>query len=200
MLTRRFMPIFVLVISMILSSSTAFSAARSWQLDKAHSNIYFGVDHIFSKVNGMFNNFTLDVSFDPANLAESKFVFTIQVDSIDTGIPKRDKHLVSADFFDAGKFPQMSFESTKITDAGDSVYNVTGILAIKGKAYELTLPLKLAGIADHPAKKGTEVAGFNGTISIDRLAHGVGNGTFHEMGIVGKDVDVFVSLEVLADK
>ena len=200
MQTIRTIKIITLMITLILSTSSAFGAARSWDLDKAHSNIYFGVDHIFSKVNGMFNEFTLDVAFDPANLAESKFVFTIQVDSIDTGIPKRDKHLQSADFFDAGEFPEMRFESTKITDAGNSVYDVTGTLTIKGKAYDLTLPLQLAGIADHPAKKGTEVAGFNGTISIDRLAHGVGNGKFHQMGVVGKDVDVFVSLEVLADK
>lgn len=200
MKTTRFIPIFIFAFSLIIGGSTAFGAARSWELDKAHSNIYFGVDHIFSKVNGMFNDFTLDVSFDPANLADSKFVFTILVDSIDTGIPKRDKHLQSADFFDAGNFPQMRFESTTITDAGDSVYDLTGTLTIKGIDYDLTLPLKLAGIADHPAKKGTEVAGFNGTISIDRLAHGVGSGKFLEMGVVGKDVDVFVTLEVLADK
>lgn len=196
----RFIPILGLVFSLILSSSTAFGAARSWELDKAHANIYFGVDHIFSKINGTFNDFTLEIAFDPANLAESRLLFTIQVDSIDTGIPKRDKHLQSADFFDAGKFPQMVFESTKITDAGNAVYDVTGTLTVKGKTYELTLPLKLAGIADHPAKKGTEVAGFNGTIMFDRLAHGVGSGKFHEMGIVGKDVEVFVSIEVLADK
>lgn len=200
MKTIRTIQLFFLVLLLILSSSTSFGAARTWKLDKAHSNIYFGVDHIFSKVNGMFNDFTLEVAFDPGNLAESTFVFEIQVDSIDTGIPKRDKHLQSADFFDAGKYPQMRFESTKITEQSDSVYNVTGTLTIKGNTYDLTLPLKLAGIADHPAKKGTEVAGFNGTISIDRLAHGVGSGKFHQMGVVGKDVDIFVTLEVLADK
>lgn len=192
----------IIAISLLLAftGSSAFGAARSWELDKAHSNIYFSVDHIFSKVNGHFNEFTLELTFDPANLAESMFLFEIKTDSIDTNIGKRDKHLQSADFFDAGKFPTMKFESTQISDAGNGMYDVAGKITIKDQTYDLTLPLKLMGIAEHPAKKGTEVAGFNGTITVDRLAHGVGNGKFHEMGIVGKDVEVFVSIEVLAEK
>jgi len=192
----------IIAISLLLAftGSSAFGAARSWELDKAHSNIYFSVDHIFSKVNGHFNEFTLDLTFDPANLAESMFLFEIKTDSIDTNIGKRDKHLQSADFFDAGKFPTMKFESTQISDTGNGMYDVVGKITIKDQTYDLTLPLKLVGIAEHPAKKGTEVAGFNGTITLDRLAHGVGNGKFHEMGIVGKDVEVFVSIEVLAPK
>ena len=192
----------IIAISLLLAftGSSAFGAARSWELDKAHSNIYFSVDHIFSKVNGHFNEFTLELTFDPANLAESMFLFEIKTESIDTNIGKRDKHLQSADFFDAGKFPTMKFESTQISDTGNGMYDVTGKITIKGQTYDLTLPLKLVGIAEHPAKKGTEVAGFNGTITLDRLAHGVGNGKFHEMGIVGKDVEVFVSIEVLAEK
>ena len=192
----------IIAISLLLAftGSSAFGAARSWELDKAHSNIYFSVDHIFSKVNGHFNEFTLELTFDPANLAESMFLFEIKTESIDTNIGKRDKHLQSADFFDAGKFPTMKFESTQISDTGNGMYDVAGKITIKDQTYDLTLPLKLMGIAEHPAKKGTEVAGFNGTITVDRLAHGVGNGKFHEMGIVGKDVEVFVSIEVLAEK
>jgi polyisoprenoid-binding protein YceI len=192
--------IFAISLLLAFTGSSAFGAARSWELDKAHSNIYFSVDHIFSKVNGHFNEFTLDLTFDPANLAESMFLFEIKTDSIDTNIGKRDKHLQSADFFDAGKFPTMKFESTQISDTGNGMYDVAGKITIKGQTYDLTLPLKLVGIAEHPAKKGTEVAGFNGTITLDRLAHGVGNGKFHEMGVVGKDVEVFVSIEVLAPK
>lgn len=192
----------IIAISLLLAftGSSAFGAARSWELDKAHSNIYFSIDHIFSKVNGHFNEFTLELTFDPANLAESMFLFEIKTESIDTNIGKRDKHLQSADFFDAGKFPTMKFESTQISDTGNGMYDVAGKITIKGQTYDLTLPLKLVGIAEHPAKKGTEVAGFNGTITLDRLAHGVGNGKFHEMGVVGKDVEVFVSIEVLAPK
>ena len=184
----------------LIVASTAYSAARSWELDKAHSNVYFSIDHIFSKVNGHFNDFKTDINFDPADLAGSSFNFEIKTDSIDTNIGKRDKHLQSADFFDAGKFPLMKFTSTQISDAGNGMYNVAGKLSVKGKDYDLTLPLKLEGVKEHPAKKGTEVAGFNGTITFDRLAHEVGTGKFYEMGVVGKEVDVFVSIELLSDK
>jgi polyisoprenoid-binding protein YceI len=78
------------------------------------------------------------------------------------------------------------------------MYDVAGTLTIKEKEYTLTLPLKLEGIKEHPAKKGTNVAGFNGRVTIDRLAHGVGAGKFYDKGVVGKDVDIFVSLELLS--
>ena len=188
------------ILFVFLAAQSAHSAARSWDVDKAHSNIYFSIEHIFSKVHGHFNDFTLEVNFDPQNLQESRFAFEIKVDSIDTNIGKRDKHLLSADFFDAGKYPLISFASEKITDAGNGVYEVAGKLNIKGQAYDLTLPLTLAGVKDHPSKKGQEVAGFNSEITLDRLAHKVGNGKFFDGGIIGKDVDVLVTLEVLSDK
>lgn len=181
-----------------IGATSAFSAAPSWNLDTAHSNVYFSVDHIFSKVNGHFNEFTTDIKFDPADLDGSKFDFEIQVSSIDTNIGKRDKHLQSGDFFDAATYPLMTFKSSAITDQGNGMYDVAGTLTIKDKDYDLVLPLKLEGVKEHPAQKGTDVAGFNGRITIDRLAHGVGSGKFYEMGVVGKDVDVFVSLEVLS--
>ncbi|MGA7276469.1 MAG: YceI family protein [Desulfocapsaceae bacterium] len=191
----------VLAIVMLLTAaSAAFGAARAWEIDKAHAAIYFSIDHIFSKVRGHFNEFEAQINFDPADLAGSSFIFDITVDSIDTNISKRDKHLISADFFDAGTFPKMRFESKAISDAGGGIYNVAGTLTIKDKSYDLTLPLQLVGIKEHPAKKGTEVAGFNGTVTIDRLAHGVGTGKFYDMGVVGKDVEIFVSIEVLSQK
>jgi polyisoprenoid-binding protein YceI len=190
----------LIALFLTITASNASAAARSWDLDTAHSNIYFGVTHIFSKINGLFNDFSLELNFDPDNLEESSFLFTIEVDSINTNIAKRDKHLVSADFFDAGKFPQMIFKSKAITGGDDNLYNVAGTLTIKGVDYDVSLPLKLEGVTEHPTKKGTDVAGFNGTLTIDRLAHGVGTGKFYEMGVVDKMVDIFVSVEVLSDK
>jgi polyisoprenoid-binding protein YceI len=184
----------------LLIIPAAHSADDNWELDKAHSNVYFSVDHIFSKVRGHFNDFSTDIVFNPEALDKSSFTFTIKVNSIDTNISKRDKHLVSADFFDAGKHPTMTFTSTSVTVGEGGVYNVAGKLTVKGKSYDSTLPLVLAGVKEHPAVPGTEVAGFNGKILIDRLSYGIGTGKFYEMGVVGKDVEVFVSLEVTRSK
>jgi len=190
----------IILVSLILAGQTALGAARNWELDKPHSNFYFLVDHIFSKVGGQFNDFIGEVKFDSANLAESRFFFEIKTDSVDTNIAKRDKHLQSGDFFDSGKFPLMTFESTQITDVGNNKYEVLGKFMVKGKTYDLTLPLVLAGVKDHPAVKGKEVIGFNGEITIDRLAYQIGTGKFYDLGVVGKDVKILVTLEALSDK
>ncbi len=184
----------------IASTQPLLAAVRSWELDKAHTNFYFTVDHIYSKIRGHFNEYSGEVQFDPKNLAESKFSFKIETASIDTNIAKRDKHLQSADFFDTEKYPLMTFESTKITDAGNGLYQVLGKFTVKGVEYELLLPLTLAGVKDHPMVKGKEVAGFNGKVTIDRLAYKVGNGKFFDLGVVGKDVEILVTIEALADK
>ena len=192
--------IYLVVILSLSYVSISFSEVKPWDLDKAHSNIYFSIDHIFSKVNGNFNEFRTDIQFDSADLAGSKFHFEIQTESIDTNISKRDKHLQSADFFDAGKFSTMTFDSTEIIDKGNGVYDVNGKLSVKGKEYTLVLPLKLAGIKEHPTKKGTDVIGFNGKFEFDRLAHGIGSGKFYDKGLIGKDVEIFVSLELLSKR
>ncbi|MBE0583183.1 MAG: polyisoprenoid-binding protein [Desulfofustis sp.] len=109
----------IVVILTLGTSTMAAAAARQWEFDEPHANFYFSVDQIYSKVRGHFDEFSGQVHFDPANLAESSFVFDIKVDSVNTAVAKRDKHLLSADFFDAGTYPLMSFRSTAITDSGN---------------------------------------------------------------------------------
>ncbi len=189
-----------LVLTLFFGVQSGFAKVPTWEFDKDHSNFYFSVDHIFSKIRGHFGEYSGTIKFDPANLAESSFLFEIEVNSINTHISKRDKHLLSDDFFSAADFPLMRFQSTSISEAGNGSYAIAGTFTVKGKEYDLTLPLTLAGVKDHPTVKGTEVAGFNGTLTIDRLVYGVGSGKFYEYGVVGKDVEIFVSLEVLRQK
>ena len=144
----------------------------------------------------MLTGITLDRHAD--HLAASSFFFEIEVDSINTNNGKRDKHLRSADFFNESDFPVIRFQSTSITATGMNTYDVAGTLTMKGKDYDFILPLTLAGVKDHPMVKGAQVAGFNGEISIDRLEYGVGNGKYYKLGVVGKDVDILVALEVLS--
>ena len=197
---KRFTTLFLTLFILLAASQSVLANVKVWEFDKKHSNFYFSVDHIFSKVHGHFNDYSGEIKFDPANLAESRFYFEIKTDSVDTNIGKRDKHLQSADFFDAAKHPLMTFESLKITDVGDGLFEVQGKFTVKGQVYDLVLPLTLAGIKDHPAAKGKEVIGFNGKVTIDRLAYKIGAGKFYDMGVVGKDVEIFVTLEGLSSK
>ena len=185
---------------LLLFGQNASAAARAWELDTDHSNVYFSIEHIYATVQGRFTAIAATVHFDPANLKESRFDFEIKVDSIDTGIKQRDDHLRSADFFASSDHPLITFTSNAVTAAGEGVYQVAGTLTVKGKSRDLVLPLTLAGVKDHPTTPGKQVAGFNGRLSVDRLALGVGDGKFYKMGLLGKDVDVLVTLELLADK
>jgi len=180
--------------------SPRHAEARSWEIDKEHTNFYFSVDHIYAKVRGHFTDFSGTVFFDPDNLKDSKISFEIKVKSVDTGIGKRDKHLLSDDFFDASKYPLMTFTSTSITKAEGNIYNVNGTLTIKGVSSDLILPLTYGGRKDHPLSPGMEVIGFNGNLTLDRLAYTVGDGKYFKMGVVGKDVDILVTMEALGKK
>ena len=185
---------------LLLFGQNASAAARAWELDTDHSNVYFSIEHIYAKVQGRFAAIAATVHFDPANLNERRFDFEIKVDSIDTGIKQRDDHLRSADFFASSDHPLITFTSNAVTAAGEGVYQVAGTLTVKGKSRDLVLPLTLAGVKDHPTTPGKQVAGFNGRLSVDRLALGVGDGKFYKMGLLGKEVEVLVTLELLADK
>ncbi len=176
------------------------AAVRSWEIDKNHSNFYFSVNHIFSKIDGRFTDFSSTFLFDPNNLPASKIVFDIQVKSIITHNAKRDKHLLSQDFFDASRYPVINFTSTNIKKTGVNTFDIAGKFTIKGKSYDLVLPLKLIGIKDHPMVKGSEVMGFSGELTLDRLAYGVGSGKFVQYGVVGKLVRISLSLELLAPR
>src|SRR5690349_9038159 len=95
------------------------SAPVEWTIDPTHTQVGFTVPHmVVSEVDGVFREYSGKVLLDEKDLAKSKVELTIQVASIDTGVPDRDKHLRSGDFFEADKHPTITFKSTKITKAG----------------------------------------------------------------------------------
>ncbi len=174
--------------------------AKEWKVDPAHSSIYFRIDHIYSKVNGHFPEFVGKIKFDPDNLKESQLAFTVNVKSINTNNGKRDGHLQSGDFFDAKKFPEMTFQSQSITHKEGNQYSVAGVMKVKDVSKNVELPFTYFGTKPNPFNPKQEVAGFEAHLTIDRMTYGVGNGKFLDMGVVGKDADVLISLEATRDK
>ena len=191
---------FIVVVLFGSFVSSLHAEIRPWDIDQEHTNFYFTVDHVYASVRGRFTDFTGTLLFDPDNLKESKISFEIKVKSIDTGVSKRDRHLLSEDFFDASKYPLMSYTSDSITRSGENTFNVNGKLLVKGASYDLVLPLTFLGKKDHPLVNGMEVIGFTGRLTLDRLVYKVGNGKYYQMGAVGKDVDVLVTIEALRKK
>ena len=173
------------------------AAAQEWNIDPVHTNFYFEIRHTYAAVRGQFTDFTGEVYFDPDNLARSRFDFVIKVDSVDTRIGKRDTHLRSPDFFDAGKYPLMTFKSSKVSHGPGNKYLVEGVLTIKNVARDITLEFVYLGQKENPAKPGETVAGLDARLTIDRLEYNVGDGKFYKLGLVDKEVDIFVTLELL---
>lgn len=206
MLTHRrktmntvFKGFFIVVITVLLFSQS-HAAAPAWQLDEAHAGVYFSVDHIYSATRGYFEKFTATIHFAPDDLAGSRFEFDVRVKSIDTGNSKRDDHLMSADFFDAKKYPSMTFTSTAVRHVKDNQYVVDGQMTVKDVSQSVSVPFTLLGIKPHPFDAKSEVAGFEARMIIDRLAYHVGGGKFYDMGVVGKDVEVLITLEATRKK
>lgn len=190
--------VFFLLFLFVLGPIQAFG--QQWNLDPAHTNFFFEVKHTYAAVRGQFTEFSGNVYFDPENPGKGRFDFVIKVDSIDTKIGKRDTHLRSPDFFNAKKFPEIIFKSSKVTKAGDNKFIVAGKLTIKDVTKDLALEFDYLGQKDNPLKPGELTAGLDALLTIDRLAYNVGNGKFYKMGVVGKDVDILVTLELLRDK
>lgn len=174
----------------------AASATERWTSDKVHSTATFTVRHIVSNVTGNFRDFEAAIDIDQANPASSSVEFTIQTASIDTDNTNRDEHLRSPDFFDATKYPTISFKSTAIKASSKTDFDVTGDLTMHGVTKRVTLPVTFLGFGKDP--RGAEKGGFEIETKLNRKDYGiVWNRNLDEGGVLlGEDVKVSINLEV----
>ena len=112
------------------ASAPAF--ADTWVIDKAHSDVSFQVRHIVSRVRGSFTDFSGTITADPARPEAASVEFTVKAAAIDTANENRDKDLRSENLFDAEKFPDITFKSSKVKATGKDRYDVTGTLTLRG--------------------------------------------------------------------
>jgi polyisoprenoid-binding protein YceI len=178
-----------------LLAAAAALPAETYVIDKNHSDASFQIRHFASKVRGRFTDFEGTIQADPARPEASSVVFTIKTASIDTSQPDRDKHLRSADFFDAEKFPEITFKSTKFTPAGKDKYDVTGTLTMHGVSKEVTLPVTYLGSVKGP--KGADIASFELVTKLNRKDFGISWNRALDAGgyMLSDDVDVQIALE-----
>ena len=167
--------------------NTAGLAAEQYTLDAAHSQMTFRVRQYVSVVTGKFTDFSGMVTFDPARWERSQVEATISVNSIDTGIAARDHHLLAADFFDAEKYPTMTFKSTSVQLKGERAADVHGELTMHGK----TLPVVLRVELQSPAKSTTETSVWTVSTHLRRSAFGLKwNPVIEATSGISDDIDV----------
>ncbi|MGH2365204.1 MAG: YceI family protein [Chloroflexota bacterium] len=170
--------------------------AGNWAIDPVHSDVSFTVRHMMvSKVRGRFSTFegTLRTGGD---FVDSSVEASIDMGSLGTNNEQRDGHIRSADFFDTGKYPTMSYRSLRVRPSGDG-YVVEGDLTLHGVTRRVDLTLDLNGFTKDPY--GGTRAGFSATTDISRKEFGIttdlpmdGGGT-----VVGDKIQIALEIEAV---
>lgn len=168
----------------------AAHAADVYDIDPGHTFPSFAVDHLgFSTHTGRFNETSGSFTIDRKGAGSSVKV-TIKTASVDTGGDKLDKHLRSADFFDVEKYPEMIYESTKVTWTSDTTADVEGNLTLRGVTRAVPLKITRARCDTHPMKK-TWYCGFAAETSIKRSDFGM----TYIVPAVGDEVRISIQAE-----
>lgn len=161
------------IIAALLISSAATTFAQTWSVDKAHSRVGFNFTHLqIAQLGGTFNSIDGKLTSAKPDFSDAVVEFSADINSISTGSEQRDNHLKTADFFDAEKFPKLTFKSTAWKKVGDKKYKVTGDLTMHGVTKPVVLDVVLGGVGTHPQTK-KPIAGFKITGTINRKDFGV---------------------------
>jgi polyisoprenoid-binding protein YceI len=169
-----------------------------YKIDPAHSIIGFAIRHLeINWVEGRFKDFTGTVHYNDADVTKSSVEFTAKVESIDTGIEPRNKHLRTADFFEVEKYPEMTFKSTRVERKGKASYVLYGDFTLKGVTKQISLPFTITGAIKDP--QGNTRFGINAQTKINRRDYGITYGKAMDNGglDVGNEVTIELQLEAL---
>lgn len=148
--------------------------AQKWNVDKSHSNVGFTITHMMlSEVDGQFRDIDATITADKDDFSDAVFEFTAQVNSIDTRIERRDNHLKSGDFFDAEKYPIISFKSTSFKHLEGKKYKMKGNLTIKDVTKEIEMDVIVNGPIVNPRNQ-KKMVGIKATGEIDRYDFHIG--------------------------
>lgn len=183
----------------IVSLSPAQS--ESWKIDPTHSSITFAIDYmVLTEVTGSFKEFSGAMHAPADSLAKGAFTVAIKAGSINTDNEKRDGHLRSADFFDAEKFPEISFVSSSIRPTSGNSYSITGNLTMRGVTKPVVITAKQTGQMKDPW--GNIRKGFKGTLTVNRSEFGVKYNSALETGgfVLGEDVDVTINAQFIKEQ
>ena len=174
--------------------TSAFST--KWTIDKVHSNVRFSVSHlVVSDVEGSFKSFDGSLENSKDDFSDAKINFTVDVSSISTDNEMRDNHLKSDDFFNAAKFPQITFSSTSFQPLGNNKYKLTGNLTIRDVTKPVSFDVSYGGQVN--AMGGTHI-GFKAKTTINRLDYNLKWDKTTEAGglVVGHDIDITINVDL----
>lgn len=177
------------------------NSQTKWMLDKAHTGVRFTISHlVISEVEGNFKTFTGSMTSSNPDFTDAQIDFSVDVNSINTDNEMRDNHLKSDDFFNAEKFPKMTFTSISIKKLSAKAFELTGNLTIRDVTKKVKFDVNYGGTVKDPY--GNTKAGFKATATINRLEYGLKWNKLTEAGgaVAGSDVTVIINAEFAREK
>ena len=163
----------LVILSLLLLAAPAGGATTSYEADKAHSNVGFSIPIAggLSHVRGKFTDFTVSIVYDDKDVSKSSVKAVIKAASIDTGIEQRDNHLRTPDFFDAQKYPDITFESKSVMKRGKG-FVARGTFTMRGVSKEIELPFTINGVMKDE-KTGKTTLGVTARTTLNRRDFGI---------------------------
>lgn len=186
----------VALMAILLVAATGAMAQTKWTVDKLHSNVKFSVQHmVVSEMEGSFKMFDGTMEHSKADFSDAKINFTVDVASVNTDNERRDGHLKADDFFNAEKYPKMTFVSTSVKPAGQGKYKIAGNLTIRDVTKPVVFDVTHGGVLK--TQKGSK-AGFKARTTINRFDYNLKWDRATETGglVVGKEVEIVVNVEM----
>lgn len=168
-------PLFV-SLSVFAADGAKAPITEKYDIDASHSGVVFGWNHFgFSNPTARFDKIEGSVLLDKADLTKSSVSVTLPLEGLDTGVAKLDEELKSADFFDASKYPTITFKSTRVETTGENSLKITGDLTVHGVTKPVTLnaTVNRIGVFEIPGVIKAQAAGFDATTVIKRSDFGV---------------------------
>lgn len=188
----RLPPFRLLLLAGLAACALPAAAARvEYRIDPAHSAVNFSLSHLgIARTTGRLSVASGRIDLDPANIADSRADVALDAASVDTGLPERDRHLRSSEFFDVAAFPTIRFVSQHAS--GDQVnFVLEGDLTLRG----VTQPVRfiVRKLAEGRDPWGGYRSGYQATATISRKAFGMG----FMAGAVGDEVSISVDIEAI---
>lgn len=185
----------LLALAMLPMAPAATAKARNYQLDPVHTRIAFQVSHAgFSRPVGSFSGVSGSLQFDEADWSGARIEVRIPLRTLDLGDADWQQKILDRTFFDAGKYPEAHFVSTKVESTGAKTANVTGDLTLRGVTHPVTLQVTLNALARHPLTF-RKTAGFSATATLSRKQFGMDAWK----SVVGDEVTLIIEAEATRD-
>jgi polyisoprenoid-binding protein YceI len=180
----------LLLTFLLAASASAFAAPQTFNIDPTHTQVTFTWNHFgFSNPSARLEDIKGAVVVDQADWAKSSVEVTMPLSGLHTGVPKLDEHMKTPDFFDAAKFPDVTFKSTKVTRTGAETLDIAGDLTVHGVTKPVTLHAHVNKIGENKMI-GSQTAGFDADATLKRSDFGVNK----YVPMVGDEIKVHITV------